>query len=150
MDPEGPTPGLGTSRMLRGLSAEAVDALVDTAGPGTGSALLSVEVRHLGGALGRSAADHGALDRLAGEYLVFGVGVPVVPELVEPIEASLAAVEQAMAPWSAGAEYLNFVERPADASSFFDRPTLRRLQAVKAAVDPQDHFRSNHPIPAAD
>jgi FAD/FMN-containing dehydrogenase len=149
MDPEGPTPGIGGGRMLRALPADAVDALVDAVGPGTGSVLLSVEVRHLGGALGRSAADHGALDRLSGQYLAFGVGLPVVPEVVAPIEASLAAMQASLAPWGTATEYLNFVEEPAAASTFYDPTTLARLQAVKAAVDPTDRFRSNHPIPAA-
>jgi hypothetical protein len=150
MDPEGPTPGIGATRMLRELPAEAVDALVDVAGPGSGSVLLNVEVRHLGGALSRSAPDHGALDRLAGEYLAFGVGVPVVPELVPGIEASLTALEEATAPWGTTTEYLNFVERPSGASSFFEPPTLRRLQTVRAAIDPAGRFRSNHPIPLED
>jgi hypothetical protein len=123
---------------------------VDAAGPGSQSALLSVEVRHLGGALGRSVPDHGALDRLAGEYLAFGVGVPAVPELVAPIETSLAALDRATAPWGAATEYLNFVERPANAAAFFDPTTLARLRAVRATVDPSDRIRSNHPIVAAD
>jgi hypothetical protein len=146
MDPEGPTPGIGGGRMLRALPAAAVDALVDAVGPGTGSVLLSVEVRHLGGALGRSADDHGALDRLSGVYLAFGVGLPVVPEVVAPIEASLAAMQASLAPWGTATEYLNFVEEPAAASTFYDPTTLARLQAVKEAVDPTDRFRSNHPI----
>jgi hypothetical protein len=150
MDPEGPTPGMGTTRMLRGLPPEAIDSLVDVAGPGSDSPLLSVEVRHLGGALGRSSPDHGALGQLAGDYLAFGVGVPAMPELVAPIEASLAALEEAMAPWGAATEYLNFVERPVGAATFFDPPTLARLRTVKAATDPSDRFRSNHPIVAAD
>lgn len=149
MDPEGPTPGIGGTRMLRDLPGEAVDALVDAVGPGTGSVLLSVEVRHLGGALGRSGPDHGALDRLAGQYVAFGVGLPVAPELAAPIQASLAAMQASLAPWGAASEYLNFVEEPAAASTFFDAGVLDRLQAVKAAVDPSDRFRSNHPIPAA-
>lgn len=148
MDPEGPTPGMGTTRMLADLPTEAVDALLDVAA-GDSSPLLSVEIRHLGGALGRTAPHHGALDRLAGEYLVFGVGVPAAPELLAPIQSSLEAIEDATAPWAAVAEYLNFVERPVAASTFFAPATLRRLQAVKAAVDRQDRFRSNHPIPVA-
>lgn len=149
MDPEGPTPGISTTRMLRALPAAAVDALVDAVGPGSGSPLLSVEVRHLGGALGRSAPDHGSLAGLAGDYIAFGVGVPVVPEVVAPIEGSLAAMQGALAPWGAASEYLNFVEEPADASTFHDALTLARLQAVKTAKDPSDRFRANHPIPVA-
>ncbi|MBY5163943.1 FAD-binding oxidoreductase [Salsipaludibacter albus] len=149
MDPEGPTPGIGGTRMLRALPGAAVDALVDAVGPGSGSPLLSVEIRHLGGALGRSAPRHGALERLAGDYLAFGVGVPVVPELVAPIEASLAAMQAALAPWGTETQYLNFVEEPAHASTFHDEGALARLRSVKAAVDPSERLRANHPIRAA-
>ena len=51
MDPPGPVPGVGDGMLLDELPAEAVDALVASAGPGSGSRLLSVELRHLGGGL---------------------------------------------------------------------------------------------------
>ena len=49
--PRSPMPGISDSRLLDGLTAETIDALVDAAGPGSGSPLLMVELRHLGGAL---------------------------------------------------------------------------------------------------
>ena len=51
MDPPGPMPGAGDGFLLDTLDAEALDALVAAAGPGSGSPLVSVELRHLGGAL---------------------------------------------------------------------------------------------------
>src|SRR5690606_28367947 len=56
-DPEDPVPAVGHHAVLRELSAEAVDALVDVAGEGSGSPLIGVELRHLGGALARPFAD---------------------------------------------------------------------------------------------
>ena len=54
MDPEQPVPGRrATAMLLDDLPAAAIDALVAAAGPGSGSPLLSVEVRQLGGALGK-------------------------------------------------------------------------------------------------
>src|SRR5205823_5583506 len=58
MDPEFPVPGAGEGMLLEELDPEAIDALVDSA---VGSSLLSVEVRHLGGAVGRPSPLHGAL-----------------------------------------------------------------------------------------
>jgi FAD/FMN-containing dehydrogenase len=49
-----------------------------------------------------------------------------------------------------GREYLNFVERPAQARGFFDDATWARLRAVKAAYDPEDRFRGNHHIPVGE
>ena len=40
-----------------------------------GSPLLSVEVRHLGGAIARPSAAHGALSHFDDEYLMFAVGI---------------------------------------------------------------------------
>src|SRR5262249_31004135 len=58
MDPEHPVPGAGDGGMLCDLTPEAIEAIVDTV---PGSPLLSVEVRHLGGALAQPSPEHGAL-----------------------------------------------------------------------------------------
>jgi FAD/FMN-containing dehydrogenase len=34
-------------------------------------------------------------------------------------------------------------------SSFYDPPSWARLRAIKAAFDPDDLIRSNHPVPPA-
>src|SRR5829696_3665696 len=61
MDPPEPVPGAGDGMLLGDFSAAAISAMVDAAGPGTDSPLLSIEVRHLGGAAGRPDPEHGAL-----------------------------------------------------------------------------------------
>jgi FAD/FMN-containing dehydrogenase len=64
MDPEHPVAAKGDGMLLSELPSEAVDALVDAATGECGSALLPVEVRQLGGAIARSAPDHGALEAI--------------------------------------------------------------------------------------
>ena len=59
MDPDHPVPGAGDGMLLSDLPAEAVEAIVKAAGTESGSPLLSVEVRHLGGALSRVQPGHG-------------------------------------------------------------------------------------------
>jgi len=49
-------------------------------------------------------------------------------------------------PWSGGRDYLNFAERPGDASAAFPPEVYRRLCDVKARVDPHDRFVFSHPI----
>ena len=61
MDPEHPVPGMAEHRLLAELPAEAIDAFVAAAGPGSGSAMLAAEIRHLGGALGVARPGSGAL-----------------------------------------------------------------------------------------
>jgi FAD/FMN-containing dehydrogenase len=147
MDPEHPVPGMGDSALVDELPAEAIDALVDRAGAGAGSPLLAVELRHLGGAVGRRGS--GALGRLDAAYALFAVGIPMVPELVPAIEAHLALVKAAVAPYGRGREYLNFAERATDPAAFFGADAYARLRRIKGEVDPGDLFRANHPIPAA-
>ena len=57
------------------------DLAVTVAGPGSGSSLLSAEIRHLGGALGRPRPEHAALASVEAEYVVYGVGIAPTPEL---------------------------------------------------------------------
>ena len=137
--------------LLGDLPAEAIDALVATAGAGSGSPLLSVEVRHLGGALGRMQPGHGALATIEAGFAMFAVGISMTPEMGAAMRAHIEVVHAALAPWDAGRDYLNFTERRERGERLFGSKTYRRLQAVKAEVDPDDVFRSNHPVrlPAA-
>ncbi|QEC49466.1 FAD-binding oxidoreductase [Baekduia soli] len=149
MDPEHPVPGIGGHAMLDELTPEAIDALVDVAGPGTDSPMLAVELRHLGGALARVPARAGATARLEAAYILFAVGVPVTPELAEAIPARLAALKAAVAPWAAERVYLNFAEEPTDTRSAYGEDAFAALQAVKAEYDPFDLIHANHPIAPA-
>jgi hypothetical protein len=63
--------------------------------------------------------------------------------------AELEALSASVAPHCVG-DYPNFVERPTDASAFFDPDTWARLRRVKALYDPQDLFKGNHHVPPAD
>jgi FAD/FMN-containing dehydrogenase len=62
------------------------------------------------------------------------------------VDAHLEAVMDAMQPWDAGSAYLNFVEKREDAARFYPGATYERLRAIKAAYDPHDVFRANHPV----
>ena len=149
MDPEGPTPGMGHHTMLGELDDEAIDTLVATAGPGSGSPLLGVELRQLGGAVGRSGAHHGAVDVMPGEYAMFAVGIPMTPELGAALREYLPRTIDAMAKWDAGTAYMNFAEAAdADPASFYSPENYARLRRVKAEVDPGGRFRGNHAISA--
>jgi hypothetical protein len=129
---------------LADLTPEAIDALVAAAGPDSG--LLSVELRQLGGAVSRPAPDQGAVGTLDGAFVLFGVGIAATPELREAAEAGAAAVKAALAPWASARGYFNFADRPQEGESFYPPATFRRLQEIKADVDPGELFRATHPI----
>jgi FAD/FMN-containing dehydrogenase len=152
MDPEHPVPGFGDGALLSDFNDAAIDALVQTAGAGAGSPLLSVEIRHAGGALARKAPGAGALASIDGQFLIFAVGMAMTPEMGAAVRAHLELVQNALARWDSGRSYLNFSEKRERGERLFGDVNYRRLQAVKAAVDPDDVFRSNHPVrlPAAE
>ncbi|MEA2290822.1 MAG: hypothetical protein QOD55_2819, partial [Solirubrobacteraceae bacterium] len=150
MDPEEPVPAIGDGMLLDDLTPAAVDAFVAAAGPGSGSPLLSVELRQLGGAISVPPAEHGALAKVSGAFALFAVGLPMDAEAGAAIHAHLGRLTDAMDPWDAGRRYLNFTERPSEATAFFPEATYRRLRAAKSAYDAGDVFVSNHPVPVAD
>ena len=149
MDPLDPMPYLAESQLLGRLDEAGIDAFVAAAGPGSGSALTSAEIRHLGGALARPQDRQGALGTVDGAFLTFAVGVLAVPELGAVHQQALAGIAAALAPYDDGRRYLNFTETSTDAARFFGPEAYQRLRAVKAAYDPENRFRANHPIPAA-
>jgi hypothetical protein len=148
MDPEHPVPAAGDGLTLAELPAEAVDELVRVAGAGSGSPLLSVEVRHLGGELGRARPENGALASIDAEYFLYAVGIAPTPEARAAVETHAQTVKQAMGPWQAGHMYMNLAETRQDPSAFWQPEAHDRLRRVKADVDPTNLIRSNHPIEA--
>jgi FAD/FMN-containing dehydrogenase len=148
-DPEEPVPGLGDGDLLGNLPADAADALVDVAGPDSGSPLLSVQLRQLGGALSRPPADGGATASLDAEYALYSVGLAMSPEMAEATSAHVKKVGETLAPWSSGRRYLNFVDVPAPAALSFDDDTYARLLDVRARYDPDNVFRANHEVAPA-
>ena len=73
----------------------------------------------------------------------------MVPELVAPVMAQVGAVKDALAPWAARQMYLNFAETSREAASFWSPQAYGRLRRIKAAADPHNLIRANHPIPPA-
>ena len=144
MDPIDPVPYLSTHALLGELSAADVDEYLSVVGPGSGSPL-SLELRHMGGALRRGAPEHGALDTLPGEYMLFGLGGVLDPADVPVIEAELARVAGTFAPHDVG-RYSNFTEERHDLEAMYPADTLPRLREVKKTYDPEGLFKANHAV----
>ena len=133
--------------VLRTLDAAATDVLVQAAGTDPG--LRTIELRQLGGALGRTAAGAGALDALDGAAVLYMAGTVENEAQRTAVEEQLARIRTAMAPWAAGTALLNFADGPADPRDAFSGPTFRRLCAVRKRVDPSGVFAAGHAIPSA-
>jgi FAD/FMN-containing dehydrogenase len=146
MDPENPVPGLGHHRVLRELPDEAIDAFVDLAGPESGSPLLLTEIRQMGGALGRPDPNGGALSHLDADWVMFGIGMLMTPELGQAIEAHLDRIDEAMEPWAGDGGYFNFAERPCDTDAILPPDVCTRLTELKHRWDPDGRIVGNHAV----
>lgn len=145
-DPPGPVPGRSEGWMLDTLDANAAAAIVGAAAMDGTSPLISFEIRHLEGALGRPDPNGGVLSHFEAPYAAYAVGMAPSPTLVPAIDARIAAVRSASEPWLSRSAYFNFAERDGDASTFYPRSAYERLVEIRAEVDPAGVFRAKHEI----
>jgi FAD/FMN-containing dehydrogenase len=147
LEPQHPVPAVADGLLLASLPADAIDAILRVAGPDAGPLRPVVEVRHIGGEMSRARPRSGAQAAFDAEYFVgTGTGAPT-PEAAAAAESAVAAVTAAVAPWAADHTYLNISETRRDPAGFWTPQAYDRLRRIKAAVDPHDLIRSNHPIP---
>ena len=144
-EPDDPTPAMEGGRILHTLDDHTIWSILAVAGPETQSPLTAIGIRHLGGALGRAADGAGVTTRLDGEYLLFLLGIPAVPEIVPAIRERMSAMEAAMAPFSEGRQFFNFLPS-SDPSSAIGAEELARLREIKRRRDPLGVIRSNRPV----
>jgi FAD/FMN-containing dehydrogenase len=141
-DPPKPVPGFGEGWMLDAFDAEAARGLVEAAAMDGTAPLISVEVRHLDGAVGRPDPNGGVLSHLGAPYVMFSVGVLARPEAAPSIQARIGEIRHAVGAWRSDRAYANFAERGADRRSFFPEGAYEDLLEIHAAVDPDGVFSS--------
>ncbi|HEY3713930.1 MAG TPA: FAD-binding oxidoreductase [Jatrophihabitantaceae bacterium] len=146
MDPEFPVPAIGDGFQLREFPPEALDALLAVAGAGTDSPLLSVELRHVGGALGRAARDAGALATMPGAYAGFAVALTMDRAAEQAALTRIRAIQDAVAPWRSELSYPNFAEHPDHPAAFFCAEDEQRLARAKTRYDEASTLVSGHPV----
>lgn len=134
-EPTAPSAGLSRAELLTDLDDAAVKALLaEPIAP-----LLSVQLRHLGGAFTRpSDSPHGTLSE---PYALYMFGIPVDPAAVATRQRELAEAlpVSGRKPFT----FLNPTETVADA---FRPEVVDRLRAVKRQHDPRNLFRGNFPV----
>ncbi|MCU1361481.1 MAG: mcrA 1, partial [Ilumatobacteraceae bacterium] len=144
-DPVDPLPGIATSEWFDSIPTQVIDTLVNATVPQPGRMplILMTEIRHAGGAV-RSKAVNAANDAgRSGEFLLEMVGLALTPEIGAAVHSLFQSARAEMAPYVTGATYLNFTEgaeRQQRTNSAFSAENLRRLQAVKDAVDSADRY----------
>ena len=145
MDPREPIAGITGNQLVGDLPATAIDEMLDAAAVAPGAPLAMLELRHTGGALARAQEHHGAMATMPGSYSMFAGGPVFEPSMAVAVQAQLALVEGALAPYDAG-RYLNFTEERHSPDAAFPAETYRRLQAARAAYDADGLMKANHEI----
>ncbi len=146
MDPPEPVPAAGDGVLMRTFGADAVRALDAAAGPSSGTPLLSVEIRHLGGALARPSAEPCACTLADAEFAMFAVGMVMSPEMGVAVEHAIDGLLSKVSPYSAGRSTPNFAERTAPSSDKFPPDVYERLKEVRSRYDRDGVLLSNLPL----
>ena len=150
MDPYDPLPLHTGHELLDELPHTTIDKVLAAVGPDSGRAntLTMLQFRHMAGALARESPGAGARATLPGQISMFALGVVPDDSTHDQVRAAVADVQAAVSPHRAG-HYPNFIEQPADASTFFNTDTWARLRAIKTIYDADDLFAGHHHIPPA-
>ncbi|MGV9326041.1 FAD-binding oxidoreductase [Streptosporangium sandarakinum] len=137
-EPTDPGPGLSRAELLTGLDDTAAKALLaDPIAP-----LLSVQLRHLGGAFARpSDSPHGPLSE---PYALYLFGIPADPATARAVAARQRALAEAL-PVS-GRKPFTFLGPEESAADAFTPATLERLRQIKHRRDPHGVIRGNFPV----
>jgi hypothetical protein len=148
MDPTHPVPAIGNGMLLHTFGAETAQALDGVAGAGSRSPLLSIEVRHLQGALGVPSPEACAFTLADAGFALYAVGMVMSPEMGAAVVQHIEVMRSALSAWDTGRGTPNFAEAPTGSSStLYPTEVFERLQDVRSRYDPSGLFRSNHPIP---
>jgi hypothetical protein len=150
MDPVDPMGARQHSEMLGELSPDAIETLVEVAGAGSGSPLILLELRQLGGALKRTADHLSTMGMGESRFIMNGIGPAFTPEMAEGVLAYLTSVAEATRPFQTGDTYVNFMElesaSPERVKAAYAPEDYERLVALKDRYDPTNVFRFNRNI----
>ncbi|MBB5841590.1 hypothetical protein HDA39_008324 [Kribbella italica] len=132
-EPAMPMPLAQDQRLLTSLPTEAIDAIVQVAGPDSQSPLKVVEIRRLGGALSAPRGEEGAFSNRELPYALTAIGLPG-----DAVASAISETFAGVSSWSNGASFVNFAVPgdPGGFSSAYDDDTRRKLAQLAERYDP--------------
>jgi FAD/FMN-containing dehydrogenase len=151
MDPIDPLPAHSHSEMIPNLTPDVIDALIDLAGPDSGSPLVMLELRQLGGALTGSPDMLSPMAHSTAVFSLNAIGVTPTPEATAAVQQHLRWIGQRLQGLSTGETYLNFLDLDGATAdrvrAAYSAADWNRLVTVKRRYDPGNLFRFNRAIP---
>jgi len=143
-DPTNPTPALGHAALLDRFGPAEADAVLELAGPGVDTPLVSVEIRHLGGALRDPDPDPGAAGTLDAEGLLYSTAPVTSPQAEAAILAAQREVAERTAPFSGARDTILTFDEQRPMRDAFAPEVTDRLEAIAKARDPEGLLVANH------
>jgi len=141
------------AELLPALTPDVIDALVDLAGPASGSPLVMLEVRQLGGALPGPASALSPMAHTDAGFSVNAIGVTPTPERTAAVRAHLGLIENRLGALATGDTYINFLDLEGATEkrvrAAYSAVDWQRLVRLKDHYDPSNLFRFNRNIPGS-
>lgn len=147
-DPVDPMPVWERGVLLDELTDDAVDAILATAGPEIDVPLIMTEIRLLGGAIARPAAQPNAVAGRGGGYSLFVLGLNL-PGLTEAVHAAGSAVIASVDKYRANCALVNFLGDAVTAPQVQAAWTVEDRQwllRIKETYDPTNVFAFGHSL----
>lgn len=149
-EPVDPMPALEWSGMIGTLDHSVAAALVEAFVEGAALGLSLLQLRPLGGAIGRAVnapARAGVAGVPSGEALVGASGFVFDPAMAESVASAMHKVRDATAPHTIHGRVVTFLAPGEDLGAAYAPADIARLRAVKRSVDPNGVIRRNRPLP---
>lgn len=142
-EPTDPMPVHQRHCILDDFPDAAVTAVLEAAGPGSGSGITTVEIRRLAGAFARTPTHASAFSHRRAGYAVTALGI-LIPE-PDRIRADVNQLMTALTPWTSPAVLRNFLDTNdlTEVRRAYSAETLDRLHALAATYDPRGVFAVN-------
>jgi hypothetical protein len=80
--------------------------------------------------------------------MLYAVGMVMGEEHAQVVARAIAALRQAVAPWTTGRLLFNFADGEVDGRELYEGAVHDRLAQVRRRHDPDGLLRPNHPIAA--
>ncbi|MEU7767143.1 FAD-binding oxidoreductase [Nocardia sp. NPDC049190] len=139
-EPAAPTAARSRTELLTHLDPTAVDNILTTPIP----PLITIRIRHLGGALARQTTT--APGPMTEPYQITFVAPHTTPQTAANIDTSIRTRLESLGETRSGRTPFTFLAPGQTAADAVAPDTLRRLRTIKQRLDPQGIFRSNYPV----